>query len=184
MAAAHNAFPADGFVATWSSWDREHHEQLTLAWDNEGWTASGRVGSHDVQYVFRLSPLWQVRQFLLFRDLDQPDLWLGTDGHGRWGEVNGAHRVDLDGGIDIALACTPFTHTMPIRRLDLAVGDDAPTVVLDVDVDTLGVVPVAASYRRVSPTTYHITRADGSITVDVDDHGVARDIEGRFRRTA
>lgn len=184
MTAVHAPFAADGFTAWWEGWDDDHHEELTLTWDNEGWTASGHVSRHDVQYVVRLSPLWQVRQFLLFRDLDEPDLWLGTDGRGRWGEINGAHRVDLDGGIDIALACTPFTHTIPIRRLELGVGEASPTVVLDVDVETLGVVPAAATYRRVAPTTYEVVRGDGATTVEVDAHGVARDVAGRFRRTA
>lgn len=183
MAASHDPFPADGFTAGWRGWDGEHHEELTVAWDNEGWTVSGTVSRHDVQYVIRLSPLWHVRQFLLFRDLDQPDLWLGTDGRGRWGEINGAHRVDLDGGIDVALDCTPFTHTVPIRRLDLGVGDESATVVLDIDVETLGVVPAAASYRRVEPDTYRVTRAEGVATVRVDRYGVVLDVAGRFRRT-
>jgi hypothetical protein len=178
----HRPFPADGFDAVWHTWDGTHEERLTLSWENEAWTASGTVGSHEVQYVIRLSPLWQVRQFLLFRDLAEPDLWLGTDGHGRWGEVNGAHRVDLDGGIDVALAVTPFTHSIPIRRLALQVGQEAPTVLLDVDVDTLGVVPVGATYRRVAEHRYEVTRADGASVLDVDDHGVVIDLEPRFRR--
>ena len=95
-------------------------EVLTLRWENEGWTASGEVGRERIHYVIRLSPTWQVRQFLLFRDLDDPDLWLATDGHARWGEMNGAHRPELDGCHDIDLACTPFTNTLPIRRLPLA----------------------------------------------------------------
>ena len=59
----------------------------------------------------------------LFRDLEQPDLWLATDGAGRWGEMNGAHRVELDGCFDLTMSTaatvTPFTATMPIRRLPL-----------------------------------------------------------------
>ena len=85
--------------------------------------------------MVRLSPLWQVRQFLLFRDLDEPDLWFGTDGHGRWGEMNGAHRPDLDGGTDLAFGCTPFDHLAPIRR-----EGDAGTIAvpaLQIDVETL-----------------------------------------------
>ena len=61
------------------------------------------------------SPLWQVRQFLLFRDMEQPDLWLGTDGHGRWGELNAAHRPELDGALDVTIAGSPFVHSIPIR---------------------------------------------------------------------
>ena len=57
-----------------------------------------------------------MRQLLLFRDLDEPDLWLATDGHNRWGEMNGAHRPELDGCADIELSCSPFPATLPIRR--------------------------------------------------------------------
>ena len=80
---------------------------MTITWENEAWTASGVVGApgehNDVHYVLRISPTWHVRQFLLFRDVDEPDLWLGTDGNGRWGEINGAHRPDLDGCVDLDL---------------------------------------------------------------------------------
>jgi len=179
---AHQPFPADGYTASWEGWDTAHREVLTLTWDNEGWTASGHVDRHAVQYVIRLSPLWQVRQFLLFRDLDEPDLWLGTDGHGRWGEVNGAHRVDLDGGIDIALACTPFTHAIPIRRLQLDVGDRSSTVLLDVDVETLGVVTAGATYARLAADRYEVQRADAIDTVEVDEYGLPVDIADQFRR--
>ncbi len=63
--------------------------------------------------MIRLSATWQVRQFLLFRDLDEPDLWLGADGTGRWGEMNGAHRHDLAGCTDVELTVTPFTNVDP-----------------------------------------------------------------------
>ena len=137
--AIHTAFPADGFTARWQTWDDEAIEVLTLRWENEGWTASGEVGRERIHYVIRLSPTWQVRQFLLFRDLDDPDLWLATDGHARWGEMNGAHRPELDGCHDIDLACTPFTNTLPIRRLPLHPGDSAELAVITVDVETLAV---------------------------------------------
>ena len=119
----YRAFPADGVEARWTTWDGEHAEQLTLRWENEGWTASGRVSREQVEYVIRLSPLWHVRQFLLFRDLPEPDLWLGTDGGGRWGEMNGAHRPELDGARDVALEVTPFTLSLPIRRLPVRAAD-------------------------------------------------------------
>ncbi len=120
-----DAFSADGHDVRWTTWDGDHDEHLTLRWENEAWTATGEVGRERVQYVLRLSPTWRVRQFLLFRDLDEPDLWLATDGHARWGEVNGAHRPELDGCSDIELACSPFPATLPIRRLPLDVGDGA-----------------------------------------------------------
>ncbi len=178
----HDPFPADGHTARWASWDGASSETLTLAWDNEGWTASGVVAGPDVQYVIRLSPLWQVRQFLLFRDLDEPDLWLGTDGQGRWGEVNGAHRVDLDGGIDIGLDVTPFTAAIPVRRLALPVGEEAATVTVEIDVETLGVVLAPSMVRRVGEQRYEFVRSGYSVEVEVDRFGLPLDIEGGFRR--
>lgn len=179
---APTAFSADGYGASWSTWDLAHQDDLTLEWENEAWTASGQVGREGVHYVIRLSALWHVRQFLLFRDLAEPDLWLGTDGHGRWGELNGAHRPDLDGAIDIALDITPFTHTLPIRRLPLQVGDGAELRVLRVDVDTLGVVPESVVYERVGVDRWRYIRHDVAVEFTVDAHGVPLDLDGRFRR--
>lgn len=174
--------PADGYSARWSTWGGEHIEQLEVTWENEAWTAAGRVGSADVEYVIRLSPLWHVRQFLLFRDLAEPDLWLGTDGHGRWGEVNGAHRPELDGALDLALPVTPFTHTLPIRRLGLGVGDSITLPVLVVDVDTLGLTTVAHTYVRHGEHDWSVGTDGAEQHFVVDRHGVPGDVTGHFRR--
>ncbi len=162
----HLAFPADGYRTSWTTVDGSYTDELTLTWENEAWTATGRVERENVEYVIRLSPLWQVRQFLLFRDLPEPDLWLGTDGHGRWGEVNGAHRTDLDGALDVSLACTAFTHALPIRRLPLAVGDAAELSVLAIDVETLGVVPVTDVYERIGTRRWRVTRSSDTTPSD------------------
>jgi uncharacterized protein len=179
----YRAFPADGFEARWTTWDGEHTEHLTIRWENEAWTVSGRVGRERVEYVIRLSPLWQVRQFLLFRDLPEPDLWLGTDGHGRWGEMNGAHRPELDGAHEIALDVTPFTLSLPIRRLPLRVGDAFELTVLTIDVETLAVEPTVVTYHRLDDHGWRITRGGTTIEVTVDDYGLVTDIDGAFRRT-
>lgn len=179
----HRAFPADGFRARWArsggecASDPAPIEELDLTWENEAWTARGRVGLERVEYVIRLSPLWHVRQFLLFRDLDEPDLWLGTDGHGRWGEVNGAHRTELDGALDVALACTPFTHSLPIRRLPLEISDRADLAVLDVDVDTLAVTPRGVSYTRLASRHWQVGSSGAQHEFDVDEYGLVVDLD-------
>lgn len=184
----HAAFAADGHEVRWETWDGEHTETLTLRWENEAWTASGAVGRERVQYVLRISPLWHMRQFLLFRDLDEPDLWLATDGHNRWGEVNGAHRPELDGGVDVELACTPFTATLPIRRLPLEVGDSAEIPMIVIDVETLGVVLHHRRYTRLGEHRWRIGLDDadggGEVELDVDQYGVVIDHPDRFRRLA
>jgi hypothetical protein len=182
--AFHTAFPADGYTARWQTWDDAATEVLTLRWENEGWTASGEVGRERVHYVIRLSPSWQVRQFLLFRDLDEPDLWLATDRHARWGEMNGAHRPELDGCHDIDLACTPFTNTLPIRRLPLHPGDSAELAVIHVDVETLAVVPTVKRYHHVEDRRWRVLdRASGTeVDFGVDEYGLVLDLPDHFRR--
>jgi hypothetical protein len=131
-----------------------------------------------------------MRQFLLFRDMEDPDLWLATDGSARWGEINGAHRVELDGCYDVALACTPFTATLPIRRLPLHVGDTADLAVALVDVETLEVRAVRRRYTRVGERRWAVTDLDAAIDerhaseFEVDEHGLVVDEPGRFRRVA
>jgi hypothetical protein len=178
------AFPADGYTARWQRWDDDGDEALTLRWENEGWTATGELSRERAHYVVRISPIWQVRQFLSFRDLDEPDLWLGTDGAGRWGEVNGAHRTDLDGCVGIHLESTPFSHTLAVRRLRLGVGDAADELVASIDVETLGVVPVRHRYHRFDDRRWsYVDHGSGDeYGFDVDEYGLARDIEGHFRR--
>lgn len=186
------AFPSDGYTARWRTWDHDHLETLTLRWENEGWTATGEVGREAITYVIRLSATWQVRQFLLFRDLDEPDLWLGADGTGRWGEMNGAHRHDLAGCTDIGLAITPFTNTISIRRLALDVGDDAEVTAAHIDVETLGVTPERHRFERITARRFRRTDLDrgdvtdldrGDVTeFDVDEYGLVNDQPRAFRR--
>ena len=178
----YTALPASGHVARWTTWDGSDDEVTDFRWENEGWTISGLVSRERVQYVLRLSASWQVRQFLLFRDLDDPDLWLATDGTARWGEMNGARRIELDGCYDIDLPCTPFTSTLPIRRLTLQVGDDVELPVVGVDVETLEARAVIHRYMRLGTHRWAFARDDDSVEFDVDKHGLVIDYPGMFRR--
>jgi hypothetical protein len=176
LMSSYSPFPAahqtPGHLVAWATWDGADGETTTILWENEGFTVSGTVTRERVQYVLRLSPSWQVRQFLLFRDLDEPDLWLATDGSGRWGEMNGAHRTELDGCYDIDLTCTPFTNTLPIRRLPLEVGHTAELPVVMVDPETLEVRSVVQRYTRIDTHRWRYENTETGYSVElVDEHG-------------
>lgn len=184
MTTALTAFPADGYTVRWQTWEGDGDEQLDLRWENEGWTALGELTRERVSYVVRLSPTWNLRQFLLFRDSDEPDLWLGTDGHGRWGELNGAHRPDLDGCTDIDLHATPFTNSLPIRRLRLDPGEAAEVTAAVVDVETLGVIPVGQRYEHLPTGIWRKTHLRTGLSSEfrVDQYGLVHDEPELFRR--
>jgi uncharacterized protein len=177
----HQPFSSDGFDASWTSIGDGRSEQVALRWDNEAWTATVHVERGRFDYVVRLSPMWQVRQFLLFRDLDEPDLWLGTNGHGRWGEINGAHRPELDGAFDVTIAGSPFVDAIPIRRQQLTVGTRFESMVLEVDPDTLGVTRRTRAYHRLDDRRWLVDDEHSQVEFEVDQFGLPGDV-GDFVR--
>ena len=178
--------PASGHRAAWTTWDDAHDAVVDLAWENEGWTANCQLSSERSQVVIRLSASWMVQQVIVFRDLSEPDLWLATDGHGRWGEMNGAHRTELDGCVDVDLRGIPFTNVIPIRRLPLHVGHSAQQNTIAVDLDTLGVTVVPQTYTKVSPTMwrYRSLATGRDVEVTVDEFGFVLDEPDAFRRVS
>ena len=61
---------------------------------------------------------WRVRSFHL-RDTTGRELELASDGNGHWQRPDGTALPEFDGCIDIDLSGSPFTNTLPIRRLNL-----------------------------------------------------------------
>ena len=53
---------------------------------------------------------------------------------------------------------------------------------LEVDVETLGAVPAAVRYDRLASHRWRVSRTDESFEFEVDEYGLALDIDGRFRR--
>ena len=178
----YTALPASGHTARWGAWEGDDIEVTDFAWENEAGRSAVRSPASVCNTSVRLSATWQVRQFLLFRDLEEPDLWLATDGTARWGEMNGAHRSELDGCYDLDLACTPFTNSLPIRRLPLLVGDSTELPVVTIDVETLEVRPVTHRYMRLGTHRWAFAHDDHSVEFEVDEHGLVIDYPGMFRR--
>lgn len=180
----YKALPASGHRVAWLSPDKLPASSAQLRWENEGWTAEVTLDLDSAVAVFRLSAQWQVQQMLLFRDMTEPDLWLATDGRGRWGEMNGAHRTELDGCIDIDFAGTPFTNSAIIHRLPLHVGDQTDIHVVTIDVETLAVMNEPQRYTRLDEHTwqYNSLISGKSVIVQVDEFGFVKDEPENFIR--
>jgi hypothetical protein len=176
-------FPGDGLTWSWRGPDDERVHG-SIRWENEGFTVEGTLGRDDATYVVRLSALFRVQQFLLFRDLEEPDLWLARDRHGRWGEVNGAHRPDLDGCDFVDLARTPLTNSLVVRALPLAHPDAALVPVAAIDVETLSVEPRTVRYERTGESSwrYDSLLVGATVAADVDAHGVVTNESVGFQR--
>lgn len=169
---------------SWCSWDGGPASSVALRWENEGWTAELALDADQATAVIRLSAGWMVQQMLLFRDMPEPDLWLATDGRGRWGEMNGAHRTELDGCVDIDFARTPFTNSIITHRLPLHVGHSADLNVITIDVETLQVTSEPHRYTRLDEETWEYTSsfAGAQRRAVVDEYGFVVNEDETFRR--
>ena len=98
--------------------------------------------------------------------------------------MNGAHRTELDGCVDIDLRGTPFTNVIPIRRLPLLVGHSAQQNVITIDTETLGVTVVPQMYTRLDTHRWEYISLlqDKRVEVSVDEFGFVIDEPGAFSR--
>jgi uncharacterized protein len=142
-----------------------------------------------LRYSLRCDARWQVAAASLALDRDgvQSKLTLARDPAGRW-HVDGAPHPDLDGCSDIDIMASPFTNTLPIRRLDMVA--DAATVirVVYIGVPDLTVSAVDQEYTRLDPATpprrFRYRNIDNSFVAElaVDADGIVLDYPGLWRR--
>jgi hypothetical protein len=110
---------------------------------------------------------------------------LSSDGAGRWTDRSGTPLPDLAGAIDVDLTATPFTNTLPIRRLGLRSGQAETITVVYVEVPALTVVASRQRYTCLEPgRRYRFESLDSGFTrdIEVDDDGLVLTYPDLFRR--
>src|SRR5215470_3050105 len=103
---------------------------------------------------------------------------------GRW-YANGQEVPSVNGAIDIDLGWSPSTNTLPIRRLDLAVGEwSAEFNAAWVRFPELAVEPLPQEYFRMSGSYYRYLSRGRSFTAEllVDENGLVVDYAGFWQR--
>lgn len=76
----------------------------------------------------------------------EQSMQLSRDQDGIWKDAAGTHIASLRGCRDIDLSVSPFTNTLPIRRLDLAIGQSADITVAFIELPTLRIRPEHQRY--------------------------------------
>jgi hypothetical protein len=95
---------------------------------------------------------------------------LSADGKGKWFNAMGIPLAGLDGCIDIDISATPFTNTLPIRRLQLERGAAQVLRVAYIPVPALKPGAVEQRYTCLQPN--QLCRYEG-LTSGLDFNGVA-----------
>ncbi len=104
--------------------------------------------------------------------------------NGRWYE-NDRLNESVSGCIDIDLGWSPSTNTLPIRRLQLAIGQRSGLVTAAwVRFPDMKLQALPQEYQRLSATRYRYSSREGEFVTNlsVDDEGLVVDYEGFWQR--
>ncbi len=114
----------------WYSAEDRSSEHCTLSKTDEGWLIGGwtvlpiaGVPSH-IRYQVQTDHHWSTQRASIEVESAVPSSIEVTVSGRRW-SIAGERRPDLDGCTDIDLGWTPATNLLPIRRLNLEIGDTA-----------------------------------------------------------
>jgi uncharacterized protein len=178
-------------TARWRRVDGDGLEHLSLK------PEAGRIvadsvligGRGGVPYGARYRIICDAGWVVVSLDLESTDgraLHIRSSGSGTWQDASGRPMPDLDGCIDVDLAGSPFTNTLPIRRLGLGPEDDTVEMkMLYVPFDTFTPTVDGQIYRCLeTDRLYRYEAADRSFTADitVDDDGLVVDYPTLFKR--
>jgi len=180
----------------WQSWDGSGLEQLHLSQNQDGITAySIIVGAQDnipfsLQYTLHCTPQWCVREASLRVESagKHHQLTLQSDTHGYWFTSSGDPLLSLEGCFDIDVSATPFTNTLPIRRLGFKPGESAEILVVYISIPDLQFQPAPQRYtcleNRSNGSLYRYESLDSGYTteLEVDSDSIVLDYPGLFRR--
>jgi hypothetical protein len=165
----------------WRRVDTPGLERFEMRGGGAGWTLHGTILLVDkdvpfeARYELACDPGWRTRAVAV--DIRGPEgdrsLRL-TARDGIWRRDGGAEIEAIRGCLDVDLSWSPSTNTLPIRRLDLAIGEEKGTAAAWVRFPGLAVEPLPQEYRRLADTRYRYSSAGGSFVaeLDVDDDGL------------
>jgi hypothetical protein len=139
----------------------------------------------EVRYRVEAGPDGPTRRVELALDGGATRRVLLADGAGAWRWEGGPELAEVAGALDVDLAVTPATNTLPIRRLaGLEVGRAADLRMAWVQFPGLEVVPSTQRYQRLAPDRWRFSTGGFQADLLVDPDGLVLDYAGLFRSLA
>ncbi len=158
----------------WRRLDQPGHEATRLYLHDTAWHLAGTAVFSDNQQPCRLEyhvicdANWHTRSGRVIG-------WVGTtaiavelsvDAAQHW-SLNGKEYPAVDGCLDLDLNFSPSTNLIPIRRLELAIGQAAPVRAAWLRFPTFKLEPLEQVYHRSGESAYHY---------EVPDSGFVREL--------
>jgi len=177
-------------TARWRAWSGDGLEHLVLSRKADYIEAESAVISGPVhagfaaRYSLRVDCEWRTSEMRASIVGASTSVYLRRTEDGHWFDSNNQQLEYLDGIVDVDLSITPFTNSLPIRRLKLCVGESAEIAAAYVSFPELQVSLDRQRYTRVASDRYRYEPLDSDFVreLSVDQYGFVITYPGLFRR--
>jgi uncharacterized protein len=147
-------FPSKSHMR-WRRLDVPGREEAHIEQTAEGWRLTGELDADEagvrahLTYVIECEHDWRTRRTVVTGSASGASMGFefAADGEGHW-MLNGAPLPFVEGALDVDLGFTPATNLLPIRRLNLGVGERAAVRTAWVRFPELRVEALEQSYYR------------------------------------
>ncbi|HZQ21677.1 MAG TPA: putative glycolipid-binding domain-containing protein [Terriglobales bacterium] len=172
--------PAEELLRTvvWRNLFLNGTELCHLSRISDGWllkgTVVGAVDEHHplhADYAVYCDSQWRTRRVEVNRTIaaNSQSLRLSVGSDGVWRSPDG-ELPDVKDCVDIDLGLTPATNTLPIRRLNLSIGQTVSVTAAWAKFPELQIRPLPQTYTRIAANRYRYESATGfSAEIVVDD---------------
>jgi hypothetical protein len=178
-------------IARWQDESGETIEHLVLNQSRNLITADGAILARGnlnpfaITYHVVCDSSWRVNRVEISELGSGLVTELASDGVGNWIDQSGTALPQLTSAIDIDISITPFTNTLPIRRLNLQGGQSKEITVAYIEVPGLAIADDRQRYTCLVPgKLYRYESVDSDFTrdIEVDSDGLVVNYPGLFRR--
>jgi uncharacterized protein len=179
----------------WSPWNKPGLEHLRLYMKEQEVVADSMIIGVSERIAFRLhytivcDANWRVKELDLKLLSDNgKSIKIQSDGQGHWFTSAGDPISSLEGCIDVDISATPFTNTLPIRRLGLRPGQPADLLVVYVLIPEMELTPDKQRYTCLESNVngglfrYESMESDFKAELPIDTDGLVIDYPGLFKR--
>lgn len=178
-------------IARWQDWSGKGIEHLVLTEEPNQIVAEAAIlGTIDenvfaARYQILCDASWRVKKVDIAEIGSDLIVQLARDSVGNWVDGSATALPQFAGAIDIDISITPFTNTLPIRRLNLQRGQSEEILAVYIQVPGLSITTDRQRYTCLEAgRRYRYESVDSDFTreIDVDANGLVVTYPGLFRR--
>jgi len=164
-----------GPVVLWRRLDQPGHESARLSFRQSRWYLSGTaVFAHRQQpcrldYLVECDADWRTLsgKVVGWVGSEEVEIELSVDSERRW-LLNATECLSVAGCTDLDLNFSPSTNLLPIRRLNLPIGEKAVVRAAWLRFPGFTLEPLEQVYHRVDEATYRYESAGGSFVAELE----------------